>query len=91
MTDLISGLIATTLSSPLNYVRNIHYSLPPDIKPDSKNKVLTDLWCKAMEEKSIISKLSHLQSRLRLGWGTARVGCGMALASQFYIFIKSYI
>ena len=91
LTDLISGLIATTLSSPLNYVRNIHYSLPPDIKPDSTMKVLSELWVKAMEEKTIISKLSHIQSRLRLGWGTARVGCGMALASQFYSFIKSQI
>lgn len=91
LTDLLSGLVATTLSSPLNYVRNIHYSLPPDVKPDSTLKVLNELWMKSMEEKSFMNQLKHLQSRLRLGWGTARVGCGMALASQFYIFIKSQL
>lgn len=89
LTDLISGLIATTLSSPLNYVRNIHYSLPPDVKPASTITVLGELWIRASEEQTSIGKLSHLQSRLRLGWGTARVGCGMALASQFYSYIKS--
>ena len=91
LTDLLSGLVATTLSSPLNYVRNIHYSLPPDVKPCSTLKVLNELWIKSMEEKSFFNQIKHLQSRLRLGWGTARVGCGMALASQFYIFIKSQI
>jgi Mitochondrial carrier protein len=89
LTDLLSGLIATTLSSPLNYVRNIHYSLPPDVKPASTFTVLGELWMKASEEQTSLGRLSHIQSRLRLGWGTARVGCGMALASQFYSFIKA--
>ena len=91
LTDLLSGLIATTLSSPLNYVRNIHYSLPPDVKPNSTYQVLTELWKKSLEEKTTFFQLKHLQSRLRLGWGTARVGCGMALASQFYSYIKSQL
>jgi hypothetical protein len=39
-TDLAAGLIATFLSSPLNYVRNIHYSVPPDERPDNTFKVL---------------------------------------------------
>lgn len=90
-TDLAAGLIATTISSPLNYVRNIHYSCPPDVKADSTGKVLRDLWHSAMAEKTAFLKFSYLQSRLRLGWGTARVGCGMALASQFYSFIKTQI
>jgi hypothetical protein len=89
VTDLVAGLIATTISSPLNYVRNIHYTVPPDVAADTTFKVLSNLWKDAAAEKSMILRLSHLQSRLRLGWGTARVGCGMALASQFYSFIKS--
>ena len=91
LTDLLAGFLATTLSSPLNYVRNIHYSLPPDIKPDSSSAVLIDLWRKACQEKTFIGKVSYLQSRLRLGWGTARVGCGMAFASQCYSFIKTQL
>lgn len=90
-TDLAAGLIATVLSSPLNYVRNIHYSVPPDARPDNALKVLRDLWNDAGAEKSTALRFSHLQSRLRLGWGTARVGCGMALAAQFYSFIKLQI
>ena len=91
LTDLIAGLVATTVSSPMNYVRNIHYSLPPDIIPSSAATVLRDLWHKALEEETLLGKLSHLQSRLRLGWGTARVGCGMAVASQCYSLIKTLI
>lgn len=91
LTDLIAGLVATTVSSPMNYVRNIHYSLPPDIKPASAATVLRDLWLKALEEETLLGKMSHLQSRLRLGWGTARVGCGMAVASQCYSLIKTII
>jgi Mitochondrial carrier protein len=91
LTDLLAGFVATTLSAPLNYVRNIHYSLPPDIKPDSTYTVLSDLWLKACQEKTFIEKASYLQSRLRLGWGTARVGCGMAFAAQCYSFIKTLL
>ena len=91
LTDLLAGFVATTLSSPLNYVRNIHYSLPPDIKPDSTYTVLSDLWIRACEEKTFVGKVSHLQSRLRLGWGTARVGCGMAFGAQCYSIIKALL
>jgi len=88
--DLAAGFIATTMSSPFNYVRNIQYSVQPDVKADSTMKVLEDLWKDAAAKETTSLRLSHLQSRLRLGWGTARVGCGMALAAQFYSLIKRY-
>lgn len=89
--DVAAGLIATTFSSPLNYVRNIHYSVPPGVKADSVNKVLCDLWKQAAAEETLSGRLGHLQSSLRLGWGTARVGCGMALAAQFYSLSKQLL
>lgn len=88
--NLAAGFIATTISSPFNYVRNIQYSVQPDVKADSTMTVLKDLWKDAAAKESTRLRLSHLQSRLRLGWGTARVGCGMALTAQFYSLIKQY-
>ena len=87
-TNLIAGSIATILSSPYNYVRNIHYATPPEQKPMTSSEVLYKLFITDIStlELSTKEKLVYLQRRLRIGWGTARVGCGMAFGSMVYNF-----
>lgn len=84
ISNLIAGSLATILSSPLNYFRNIHYATSPDKKPDNFITITKDLIHRTRQENTLWKKLSYLQSRLRIGWGTARVGVGMAVGSEFY-------
>jgi hypothetical protein len=84
VTNLFSASMATVLSSPINYVRNIHYATPPNTPPESTAKILRDLVSSAWKESTWLMKWYFIQSRLRLGWGTARVGCGMAFSAKIY-------
>lgn len=81
-----SGFLATLISSPLNYVRNMHYATDPSKCHDSAYIILRKLWkdSKQVEPKNMSSQLSYLQQQLRIGWGTARVACGMALGAYIY-------
>ena len=90
--DLIAGTVATILSGPLNYVRNIHYATDPSIKPDSSMKILRDLVLRTMRENhNWFSRIHYLQQTLRIGWGTLRVGCGMAVGSYLYEYFASLL
>lgn len=87
--NVIAGCSATVLSSPLNYIRNVHYATPPSQSPDSARKILQDLFIEAWKEETPTQKFVYVQSRLRLGWGTARVGCGMAFGAKVYEYLAS--
>lgn len=82
--NAIAASTATLLSSPLNYVRVVHYATPPDAVPLSALEILKQLLHNASQEPTVVKKLSYVQSRLRLGWGTARVGFGMAFSASLY-------
>jgi hypothetical protein len=88
--NLVSGCFATVLSSPFNYVRNVHYATPPETIPSSAIQILLKLWRDSKSKGSIISQLKYLQGNLRIGWGTARVGCGMAFGAKVYAFCSDY-
>lgn len=82
--NLISGCFATVISSPMNYVRNMHYATSPDKKAISTLETLDSLYQKSKSSKNLIGRFLFLQRQLRIGWGTLRVGCGMALGAQIY-------
>jgi len=82
---LLSGLLATTISSPFNYVRNIKYGWPAEMKPPTSTRILIDLMAEA---KASGRMMWHLQERLRVGWGTARVAVGMATGQFLYEMLK---
>ena len=85
--DLIAGSIATLMSSPMNYVRNINYAIPPDKPNMCAYTILNNLY---NENKTLITtkqRIFHIQEKLKIGWGTARVGCGMAFGSIAYSFL----
>ena len=69
------------VSSPFNYVRNIKYGWPSESQPPSSYRILIDL-CKDTKNSGRFAR--HLQERLRLGWGTARVAFGMAVGQYLY-------
>jgi hypothetical protein len=81
--NMFSACTATFLSSPLNYVRNMQYAAPPGLRPRA-GPLLLELWAEAQRQGGVHGTASFLQRRLRLGWGTARVGVGMAFSEQIY-------
>ncbi len=82
--NAIAATTATILSSPWNYVRVVHYATPPDEKPKGSVQVLKELKQAILAQPGWGNQLGYLQNRLRLGWGTARVGFGMAFSATIY-------
>ena len=87
--DLFSASTATILSAPLNYVRNMQFAANPEDVPQSISQHLRSLWVDCFNEKDILVRAKILQRKLRIGWGTARVGCGMAFGSAVYSFVST--
>jgi hypothetical protein len=85
---LLAGLAATCVSSPFNYVRNIKYGWPSSQMPPSAPRIMYDLWIDASQSGRM---LMHIQERLRLGWGTARVAVGMAVGQYLYESTKALL
>lgn len=90
--DFVAASAATALSSPFNYVRNIHYSMPVEhgAAIPSHAQILRNLWSEGLQQPTAWLRMQYMGSQLRVGWGTARVGCGMGLASQLYSICKGY-
>ena len=86
--DFVSACVATGISSPFNYVRNIHYAVPSGVKAESHYVILRSLWINTWKQPTLRQQWDYMSTRLRIGWGTLRVGCGMGLASQLYIMCK---
>jgi hypothetical protein len=82
--NIVAACMATVLSSPWNYVRNIHYGTPSGTKPQASTEIWKGLWATARTQGSALEGAIYLQTQLRVGWGTARVGCGMAVSSSIY-------
>lgn len=89
LVNLIAGTAATLLSSPFNYIRNIQYATPPNEIPMNSKQIMIELIKNARKEEILANKIKYIQSRLRLGWGTARVGCGMAFGAKIYEICSS--
>jgi hypothetical protein len=82
--NMVAATVATLLSSPLNYVRVVHYATPPELAPKGAVEIIQTLLRTAAQEPTRLKQLAHLQNRLRIGWGTARVGFGMAFSAALY-------
>ena len=83
--DASSGFIATMLSSPFNFVRNMQYSAPKhEHHIPSMMNVLKELYRDGMNEGGIMKAMRFWLFRLRIGWGTARVAVGMSFTSYCF-------
>jgi hypothetical protein len=83
--SLFAGGIACTVSSPLNYVRNVKYGTASHQQPPTSHAALALLWKEAVESGHTAS---YLQGQLRVGWGTLRVSVGMAVGYELFEVFK---
>lgn len=84
--NMLGAAVATMLSSPFNYVRSMQYATPPEQTPRRAGEQLMRLWRNVRAQGPLRAQLGYMQQRLRVGWGTARVAVGMALAQ--YVFSR---
>lgn len=90
--DTIFATIATTLSSPFNYIRIQKYATEHNVNINSM-VILKNLINKVNREKkcNLASKIIHtFHNEFKIGWGSLRVGVGMALSRQLYDFFNKY-
>lgn len=81
-----AGAVATSMSSPFNYVRNIVYATSHDAPTPSTWRCLEQL---LRDARASGTPMLFLRRRLMIGWGTARVAVGMAVASHIYETTKA--
>ena len=82
--DMTSAGLATVVSGPFNYVRNLQYASPSE-QPEPTMKECFKILAKELQEEStLFGKLRRFQQTLRIGWGTARVAVGMAFSQQLF-------
>ncbi|KTD71230.1 hypothetical protein [Legionella tucsonensis] len=87
-----AAAVATIASSPFNYVRNMQYATPPNLKPPSACEVFTKVWNESKTpQQSFLSRLSFFQQQFRIGWGTARVAVGMAVGQKLFDYTQAHL
>lgn len=83
--NFIAAGLATVASGPLNYARTIQYATPPQENPPTILKALKNVWNESkMYENHQLSRMSFFQQKFRMGWGTVRVGVGMAVGQHVF-------
>eukprot|EP01104_Vermistella_antarctica_P016443 TRINITY_DN5592_c2_g1_i1.p1 TRINITY_DN5592_c2_g1~~TRINITY_DN5592_c2_g1_i1.p1 ORF type:complete len:346 (-),score=60.95 TRINITY_DN5592_c2_g1_i1:76-1113(-) len=87
--NFMAASTGTLISSPLNYARNIQYASSVKAKAPRGWDILRELWQDSQREATWRGRLRFLHNRLRVGWGTARVGTGMALGQMIYDFSRN--
>ena len=90
--DAMYATIATTLSSPFNYIRVMKYKTECNVKTSSV-VIFTDLIKSVKKEcnKNILYQIIYtFHNKFNVGWGSIRVGCGMALSRQLFEYFNQF-
>jgi hypothetical protein len=87
MANLVAAALATVVSGPFNLARNVQYATKSRHVADTVREVLTTLVRETQDLPTGFQKWRHIQNRLRIGWGTARVAVGMAFGHSVYDFL----
>lgn len=82
--NFAAATFATILSGPLNLARNVQYATSSRQVADSVRVVLSQFADEVSHRPSLHMKCQHIQNRLRIGWGTARVALGMTFGNFVY-------
>lgn len=82
--NFVAAALATIASGPFNLARNVQYSTKSRQVADSVTEVLTTFVRETQSQPTVTHALKHVQNRLRLGWGTARVAVGMSFGHYVY-------
>ena len=84
MANLVAAALATVASGPFNLARNIQYNTKSAHAAPTVTEVLMDLIHEVKQIEKFQYKVRHVQSRLRIGWGTARVATGISFGHFCY-------
>lgn len=84
MGNFVAAAMATVISGPFNYVRNVQFATRSHETADSTVTILRDLVSQTLTHRGVLARLHFLQNRLRIGWGTTRVAIGMTFAHAVY-------
>lgn len=82
--DAFAAAVATTASSPFNFVRNVQFGAKSADEAKRWHVVLADLLAEARSRPSSFSAGMYIAGRLNVGWGTCRVALGMALTAKTF-------
>jgi len=82
--NFMAATFATILSGPLNLARNLQYATSSKEVADSVRVVLAQFTKEVIQCPSWYERCRHIQNRLRIGWGTARVALGMTFGHYVY-------
>lgn len=86
--NLAIASMATTISSPANYYRNRQFFNFDDRKIPLR-KTVRELIDETKTKEGLVPKIQYVvHKRLNIGWGTLRVGLGIALANKIYDYLK---
>jgi hypothetical protein len=86
--DCAAGMAASVFSSPFNFARNLIYGAPPSGCPLSTMTLCSYLIKETMSLTTARTRLAHINSRLNVGWGTLRVGVGMASGQLLFRYVQ---
>lgn len=83
--NVMAASLAVAISSPFNYARNMQFGAAG--KAPSMISALQRLHGEAITKRQLEGRraeLAYIIQRLALGWGTLRVGVGMAVGQKIY-------
>jgi hypothetical protein len=78
VSDSSAAGFATIVCSPFNYARIMQYRTAPGEKPPTILESVSAIAKETLSQPKLLGKFSFFQRSLCIGWGTARVGVGMA-------------
>lgn len=84
LSNFMAAALATVVSGPFNLARNVQYATKSRHVADTVKEVLTQFAHETFERPTLYEKSLHVQNRLRIGWGTARVALGMSFGHFVY-------
>jgi hypothetical protein len=82
--NMMAAAMATIVSGPFNLARNVQYATRSHHVADPIMEVFVNFGTEIMERPTFFAKCQHIQNRLRIGWGTARVAVGMSFGHFVY-------
>lgn len=84
VSNFVAAALATVVSGPLNLARNVQYATKSRHVADTVRDVLSQFLLEISQRQTLLEKSIHVQNRLRIGWGTARVALGMTFGHYVY-------
>lgn len=84
--------LASAMSAPFNYCRNMIYGAPIVSCPLRMRLLIEFLLRETWNDTGgFRSRMNHLNARLNVGWGSLRVGIGMAVGQLVFARCKDFV